>query len=239
MIKSTDIQIRDPFIFPEPKENCYYLFGTTDKNCWKGPGQGFDCYKSNDLAEWEGPLPAFRPIPLFWGKDNFWAPEVHFYNDKYYMLASFKAENRYRGTQILVADQVQGPYHPLTEGPITPPDWECLDGTLWVDSDENPWIVFCHEWTQVHNGGMHAMQLTPDLKHPAGRPVFLFNASEAPWGRRAEWHEKGRSFPIYITDGPFLHRLANGRLMMIWSGFGDNGYVIGTVQSKTEKITGP
>ena len=39
MIKTGDIQIRDPFVLPEPQERAYYLFGTTDVNCWDG-GQG-------------------------------------------------------------------------------------------------------------------------------------------------------------------------------------------------------
>jgi len=109
-MKTCDIQIRDPFVYPDRVENTYYLFGTTDQNCWRGPGQGFNCYKSKNLSEWDGPIPAFRPSGHFWGKENFWAPEVHKLNDQFYMFATFKAEKRYRGTQILVSDKVYGPY---------------------------------------------------------------------------------------------------------------------------------
>lgn len=241
MIKTCDIQIRDPFVFPDPKENFYYMFGTTDKNYWKGLGQGFDCFKSKDLCEWEGPIPAFRPSLSFWGKENFWAPEVHQFKGQYYMLASFKAERRYRGTHILVSDDVHGPYVPLTDDPITPPNWECLDGTLHMDSDGNPWIVFCHEWVQAHNGAIYAMRLTSDLKQPAGPPVFLFNASEGPWVLKPEWPEEKswHLFPTYVTDGPFLYRLANGVLIMLWSSFGTKGYAIGIARSETGYITGP
>ena len=70
------------------------------------------------------------------------------------MLASFIAEKRYRATQILVARDVYGPYTPLTDKPITPPDWQCLDGTLHVDETGNPWIIFCHEWVQTHPGSI-------------------------------------------------------------------------------------
>ena len=158
-MKTSDIQIRDPFIYLDQKEKTYYMFGTTDHDCWYSPGQGFDCYRSKDLEEWDGPIPAFRPSSQFWGKENFWAPEVHKFNEKFYMFASFKAEKRYRGTQILIADDVIGPYIPLTADPITPKDWQCLDGTLYVDEDGNPWIVFCHEWVQIHNGAICAMRL--------------------------------------------------------------------------------
>ncbi len=169
-MKTSDIQIRDPFVLPDKEDGTYYLFGTTDINAWTGAGEGFNCYKSSDLHEWQGPIAAFRPPPAFWGTRNFWAPEVHFYNGRYYMFASFKADCHYRGTQILVSDKVSGPFSPLTSSPITPPDWECLDGTLYVASDGTPWIVFCHEWVQVHNGAIFAMPLSQDLKESVSPP---------------------------------------------------------------------
>lgn len=241
MLKAGDIQIRDPFIFCHEDEKIYYMFGTTDKDCWRSPGKGFDCYKSQNLHEWEGPLHAFRPSPSFWGKVNFWAPEVHFFDGRYYMFATFKADQRYRATQILVSDTVQGPYLPLTNGPITPPDWQCLDGTLHVEADGRPWIVFCHEWVQIHNGAICALPLTPDLKQPAGRTIFLFSASEAPWVRRPGWEleDPRYHFPTYVTDGPFLYRLGNGTLLMLWSSFGAKGYAMGIARSETGRITGP
>lgn len=240
-MKTSDIQMRDPFVVPIEEEGVYYLFGTTDANAWHGKGTGFDCYKSRDLIEWEGPIEAFRPPPAFWATTNFWAPEVHRFNGRFYMFATFKAKSQYRGTQILVAESISGPYVPLTDGPITPPDWECLDGTLYVDQAGKPWIIFCHEWVQVHNGAMYAMPLSPDLKQAVGRPVFLFNASEGAWVRQAEWPEEGDQhlFPAYITDGPFLHHLASGSLIMLWSSIGQKGYAMGIAHSETGDITGP
>lgn len=240
-MKTNEIQIRDPYILTDEKGGLYYLFGTTDRNCWSGPGVGFNCFKSRDLKEWTGPIPAFRAPEGFWGTTNFWAPEVHRFNGRFYMLATFKAAGRYRATQILVSDAAEGHYVPLTEGPVTPPDWECLDGTLHVDREGNPWMVFCHEWVQVHNGGMYALPLSRDLKRPVGRPVFLFNASEAPWVYRPEWpgKESPHAFPTYVTDGPFLHRLSSGVLLMIWSSMGRAGYAMGIARSETGDIAGP
>lgn len=172
MIKTEDIQIRDPFVFPNDKDGRYYLFGSTDKNIWDEPGEGFDCYQSKDLSNWEGPIPAFRPPQGFWGYMNFWAPEVHWFHGTYYMFASFKGKVGYRGTQILESKTIVGPYQPLTDGPVTPPDWQCLDGTLFVDEQGTPWIVFCHEWVQVHNGAIYAQALSPDLKRPVSPPVI-------------------------------------------------------------------
>jgi len=163
------------------------------------------------------------------------------FNDRYYMFASFKAPQRYRGTQILVSDHPSGPYEPLTDGPVTPDEWECLDGTLYIDDHGDPWIVFSHEWVQVMNGSIWAMRLSHDLKQAAGRPVFLFCASEAPWVYRPGWPEtQGRhSFPTYVTDGPFLYRTTNGRLLMLWSSRGPSGYAMGIARSESGSITGP
>lgn len=241
MKKTSEIQIRDPFIFVDQQHQIYYLFGTTDQNCWRGPGQGFDCYKSDDLQVWEGPLPAFRPSAEFWGKENFWAPEVHQFNGRFYMFATFIAAKRYRATQILTADDIAGPYVPLTDQPATPADWQCLDGTLYVDQEGSPWIVFCHEWVQIHNGSICALRLTADLTATIGRPVFLFNASEAPWVREPSWPAEGEKFrfPTYVTDGPFLHRLADGSLAMLWSSIGAQGYAMGISWSESGEILGP
>lgn len=239
-----EIQIRDPFIFPHKETKTYYLFGTTDKNAWGGPGTGFDCYRSNDLRNWEGPLVAFRPPPGFWGTTQFWSPEVHAFDGRHFMLASFKAEGRRRGTQVLVSttDLPAGPYEPWSDGPVTPPGWECLDGTLHIDSTGNPWIVFCHEWTQIHDGAIHAMPLSPDLKRSAGRPVFLFNASEAPWACPLSPPKPPAPplrFPAYVTDGPFLHRNPEGVLLMLWSSVGAKGYAMGLARSDSGHVTGP
>lgn len=241
-MKLADIQIRDPYVLPVRETGEYWLFGTTDKNLWAGPGTGFDTYRSRDLQDWEGPFPAFRPELGFWGTTNFWAPEVHAFRGRYYMFATFKATERYRGTQVLAASAPQGPYRPWSDGPVTPKNWECLDGTLHVEPDGTPWIVFCQEWVQVHNGGMWAQPLSPDLKQATGRPVFLFSASEAPWGKSHDWviqPDTGNKFPHYVTDGPFLHRTRTGALLMLWSSYGPFGYAMGVARSESGRIDGP
>jgi beta-xylosidase len=242
-MKTSQIQMRDPFVLPIPEESRYVLFGTTDTDCWKGAGAGFDCYKSTDLENWEGPFPAFRPDENFWATENFWAPEVHRYRGAYYMFATFFTPGRYRGTQILRAEKPEGPYKPLTDGPVTPDNWQCLDGTLYVDEQNHPWIVFCHEWTQIHNGAICAMRLTDDLTAAAAKPVFLFNASEAPWAS-SNW--PGQSivpgefrFPTFVTDGPFLYKHSGGSLLMLWSSWDEKGYVQGIARSENGLISGP
>lgn len=234
-----DIQIRDPFLLTVPEEQAYYLFGSTDADIWRPPATGFDCYRSADLKVWEGPIPAFRPPIGFWSDRNFWAPEVHPHRGRFYLLATFKAEGVCRGTQILVADRPEGPYAPWSDGPVTPADWECLDGTLHIDEAGHPWIVYCHEWVQVMDGEVIAQRLTLDLTATEGEPILLFRASAAPWVRRLNHPRLPADAAAYVTDGPFLHRLTDGVLVMLWSSFGDQGYAMGIARSESGRVEGP
>lgn len=233
-MKREDIQIRDPYILVLEDTKEYYLYGTTDKNCWGEKGTGFESYKSKDLENWEGPFNAFTPDTDFWADRNFWAPEVYKYNDKFYMFASFKSPNHCRGTQILVSDTPDGTFKPYSDGVVTPSNWECLDGTLYIDKDNKPWMIFCKEWVQVDDGEMWAMPLTDDLKTSLGEPILLFNASTALWVRGSERPDR----TVFVTDGPFLYKTQKGSLIMIWSSGSESGYAIGIARSDNGDITG-
>lgn len=232
-MKLNEITLRDPFVLPDVSSGFYYLYGSTFKE--RGYAEtGFYIFKSRDLKEWDGPFPAFIPDESFWADVDFWAPEVHFYHGKYYMFATFRKEGLCRGTQILVSETPDGMFVPLTDKPITPSDWECLDGTLFVDDDGLPYMIFCHEWLQVANGEMCLMPLSSDLKEAAGEVQLLFRASEALWTRELVTPGSGK----YITDGPFIFR-ENGKLKMLWSSLGEKGYAMGCSVSESGKITGP
>lgn len=246
MIKKEDIHIRDPFIVPVAEEKKCYMYGTTDPDPWESGGVGFDCYTSRDLQQWEGPFPVFRPEEDFWAERNFWAPEVHEYEGKYYMFASFKADGVCRGTQILIADNLKGPFTPHSDGPVTPDDWECLDGTLYVDRDDHPWMVFCHEWVQVHDGEICAVKLTDDLRASVDEPRLLFTASEAPWtaplsinNEKNGKEQEEQNEENYVTDGPFVFHNKKYELCMLWSSFVSDGYAMGIARSTSGDISGP
>ncbi len=226
----TDLRIRDPFVLPLPAEGRYLLFSSTG-----GGIAGFDCYSSFDLAQWDGPIAAFRPPANFWANTQFWAPECHAWKGHYYLLASFARDKRERGTAILIADRPEGAYRPHSDGPVTPRDWECLDGTLFVDDAGKPWMVFCHEWVQVGDGEICAIPLSDDLHCAIGEPSLLFRASEASWS--IPWEDNGTL--NRVTDGPFLYRGSAGQLFMLWSTMGANGYALGYAKSAQGNILGP
>lgn len=237
MVKNKDIQIRDPYIYVDREEGLYYMFGSTDKNIW-GKGTGFDVWIGNDLENWEGPYPVFRPDEDFYSEENFWAPEVHYYQGAYYMFATFlRKDNGKRGTGILKSYSLKGPFVPHSETPVTPADWFSLDGTLHIDEDGKPWMVFCHEWVQIGDGEICAVRLSDDLKEAVGEPITLFSASEAPWPTSFE-HRTRKSKKNYVTDGPFMYHTSNGELFMLWASFVHNVYAQGISRSINGKIDG-
>lgn len=228
-----DIHFRDPYILAIPSRKKYYLYGSIGQNVWNGPAIGFDVYESEDLIHWSGPSPCFRAPADFWSDHHYWAPEVYEWEGRFYMFASFKAEGVSRVTGVLVADQPEGPFE-LWCRSLTPPDWECLDGTLYVDDQGDPWMIFCKEWVQVEDGEMYAVRLKPDLKGTIGKPDLLFKASEAPWSVGG-----GEQRNRYVTDGPFLYRMQNDELVMMWSTSGQDGYTLGVARSVSGKPQGP
>lgn len=216
-MKTSEIHIRDPFVLTEGGK--YYMYGTRGVGAWANePGHdfGFDVYVSEDLENWSDPICVFAPDADFWGKYNFWAPEVHKYKGAFYMFASFKDNNVCRGTQILKSESPMGPFLPHSDGAVTPRDWECLDGTLHIEPNGTPYMVFCHEWLQVTDGEMCAIRLSDDLKTAIGEPILLFKASEPSW--------VPGGMKTFVTDGPFMYRTAAGRLIMMWSSCAKDGY---------------
>lgn len=236
-MKTVEIKIRDPFILPNTKEKVYYMYGTTDQNIWSGKAVGFDMYESHNLDDWKGPYSVFRPSSDFWADENFWAPEVYFYNSKYYMLASFKTSTRCRAVHSLVSDSPYGPFIPCAKQPLTPSNWECLDGTLFIE-DEEPWLIFCREWLQVKDGEIWLAKLDKNLTKIVDTPIKMFTASKSGWStpiNRDETKIKGEN---YVTDGPFFCRLATKELICLWSSHAKNGYAIGQAKSSNGKLSG-
>lgn len=226
-MKVTDFTIRDPFILPW--EGTYYLYASDYRH-------DFIVYTSTDLENWTAPVKVTNLPQDFWATKDFWAPEVHVYQGSFYLFATMYSENRNRGTQIFRSDSPVGPFVPISEGPATPEAWMCLDGTLFVE-DGRPYMVFCHEWLQVHNGTMCYIPLSDDLSKPLGDPQVMFAARDYDFVRPCP---SVRSFPGggYVTDGPFLHRCNNGDLLMIWSSFGEKGYLQSVLRSDNGRLSG-
>lgn len=217
MIVSSIEQLRDPCVIVE--EDAYYVYGT-----------GWVCYKntSGSLAgEWEY-LGVIAERPADADKD-FWAPEVHKYNGEYYMFTTYHSTvTGHRGCTIMKSDKPEGPFREITNGQITPHNWDSIDGTLYIDEDGQPWMVFVHEWTSTDDGvgRMAAAKLSDDFTHFVSEPIELFRADDPGWAKSN------------VTDGCWMYRTEDGQLLMIWSNWDKDGYCVGIARSKNGKIDG-
>lgn len=210
-MRNQEINIRDPFVLYENGK--YYMYGTRAENFGQKTA-GFDVYISTDLENWSDPIECFNSEEHAMNHGVNWAPEVHKYKDFYYMFATFtRKSNQLRGTYILKADNPLGPFVPHSKGVVTPEEWECLDGTLYINREGKPYIVFCHEHTQIIDGTICFAQLNDELTERVTDPVTMFAASSYPW---LDKHQEKCHF---ITDGPFMYRTNTGELLMIWSSF--------------------
>ena len=90
MLKREDIFIRDPFILAYNQK--YYMYAQNFPH-------GFKAYVSEDLENWEEPVEIIRFPEGFWATKNFWAPEVHVYEDHFYLFVSLYSDTRNRGTR--------------------------------------------------------------------------------------------------------------------------------------------
>ena len=226
-MKKEQINIRDPFVVYENEK--YYLYGTRAKHfgCKSG---GFDVYISEDLENWSEPIECFSSEQYGLNRFVNWAPEVHKYKGKYYMFATFTQENGLRGTYSLRSDSLTGPFVPHSDGALTPADRECLDGTLYIDEAGVPYLIFCHEHTQIVDGTICYVRLNESLDAVVGDAVTMFCASSCDYV-----DPKGKD-KHFVTDGPFMYRSKTGELFMIWSSFIKGNYAELVVKFKNGKL---
>lgn len=229
-MKTEDIRLRDPFVLVH--DGAYYLYGTRSETAFVGQAYGFDVYTSDDLNEWSGPFEVFHRPEGFFSKKSYWAPEVYFYQGCFYMFASFADGKRGLGTAVLRASSPMGPFSLWSDGYVTPKEWRCLDGTLYLSPDGVPYMVFCHEWRQIHDGTVCSIRMTEDLRRSSGDVRLLFRASSAdPFVSRYFLRN-------YVTDGPFMIRTEDGRLHMLWSTFTRGGYAVAVAHADNNALDG-
>jgi len=237
-LRLSEIRVRDPFILADVATRTYYLYAQCGNRLNNdSAGIGVEVYRSKDLVNWTVSERVFtRPKSNFWGGAEIWAPEVHKLGDTYFMFVSFPGRDGGRGTQILRADRPEGPFLIAGDGANTPPEQRCLDGTPWIDADGTHWLIYCHEWCQIHDGAVRAVRMTNNWTARHGDSILLFKASEAPWVRSIGDNN-------YVTDGPFLYRTQGekgGQLLMIWSSFRKGGdYAVGVAASESGTVKGP
>lgn len=238
-IPAKDMHMRDPFVIVDEEEECYYIITSR----WKDGRGGLAAYKSRDLENWRDEGFVYNAAPDYLGTDDFWAPDTYKYKGGYYVFVTLsnKSKGILRGTTILksVSGTVLGPYEPVLSPDrlnVTP-DWlQCLDGSLYIDDEGKPWMIYAVEWCGPNIcdkvGEVWAQRLKDDLTDTEGEPHRLFKASDSPWAL----HIGGGGM---ITDAPVIWKDSrSGNLIMTWSSFAPE-YSIGQAVSRSGNVLGP
>lgn len=233
------IVLSDPFILADQKTKLYYMTGT-----------GGMLWKSKDLKLWDGPHKIAKTDSTSWmgPAPMIWAAEIHAYKNKYYYFATFTNRSvkidtvkgtaiERRACHVLVSNNPDGPFVPMKDDIYLPANMPTLDGTLWIDKDGKPYMVYCYEWLQALDGTIEKIELKPDLSGTIGKASLMFRASEAPWSREKD--ENGNDKPNKVTDGPYLFETKTGRLGMIWTSWIYDVYTQGVAYSTSGTLDGP
>lgn len=218
-LKRNEIHIRDPFVFVENGK--YYLMGTTGEDPW-GKGGDLTLYESEDLEKFnrvcimvtDGSLNCYS---------NIWAPELHKYNGKYYLIVSAFRKDIGRGSFIFKSERLDTGFQMLTGKYVTPKHWECLDATLFVYRGE-PYLCFSNEWLAPvrgnGDGSLFIAKLSRDLKELAEEPKMIVSGKACPLAV-----EIGDKIKGYVAEGPYLYE-ENGKIVLLWSTFTERGYSV-------------
>ncbi len=202
-----DIRMGDPFVLLH--DGTYYLYGTT---------RHFGCWRSDNLVDWTYAGPAYQTDQNPWATGSFWAPEVHFYHGKFYMIYSAKGpdvrpapaqnpDKEFMWLCLAVSDQPQGPFEDLYT-PWFTDDESNIDGHLFVDNDGTPYVYFARVGatgnpfatppTGYMYGKVYGARLSGDLSRLQGEPVLCLQADHS-------W-EQANSMFSRCNEGPFVFR---------------------------------
>jgi xylan 1,4-beta-xylosidase len=197
----------------------WYCTGTSYP-VWTGPNPGVRLLVSEDLLNWKhyswiidaAALPPDCPY-----NGRFWAPEIHFIRNRYWLTVSSgkvtEADPKGMSTHsvwLFVSDAIAGPYA-LVNGPLTPQYNN--DATLFEDDDGRTYL-YCSG-----NGLFHA-EIDLDAGKLLGTGAVKFLDKRSPGN--PDWMAGG-------IEGPFMTK-REGVYYMFFSTW-TRGYELGLLKS--------
>nr|WP_319510320.1 glycoside hydrolase family 43 protein [uncultured Draconibacterium sp.] len=212
--KQTSLALGDPYIFYH--EGRYYAYGTESPD-------GIVVYVSDDLETWKVPAEAQNGLALnkndVYADRWFWAPEVYFVNEKFYMY--YSADEH---ICVATADSPLGPFKQKEKKPMIENE-KCIDNTLFIDDNGKAYLSFVRF---TDGNAVWIAELEDDLitlKMETLKPCL--NVSQ-------EWeNEMGR-----VNEGSFIIK-HNGTYYMSYSANHYESPMYGVGYATAENIMGP
>ncbi len=180
----------DPYVLFH--DGTYYLYITNGFSA-----NGFEAYTSKDLVNWNyAGVVAEKPDIL--GEYNFWAPEVYYYNNRFYMLYSAQEYSA-----VAVADSPLGPFRKTSDNFLF--DFNAIDGNLLFDDDGRIYMYFSRI---LHSEGegqqIWGVEMNGDLLSAKLDTLTLLTAPNKQW--------EG-----WVNEAPFMLK-HNGTYYLSYSG---------------------
>jgi beta-xylosidase len=230
---ATFTEVRDPCIIRDGDR--YYVVFTMhpfsardDKHMQdvdNGSSPGIRIYSSTDFTTWrdDGWLVKSAELPENCPyKHQFWAPEIHHCNGKFYII--FTASNWNAKTFTLqegyyafigVADTVTGPYRHITKIPNGP-----CDTTLFTDTQGDFYLAMPRRDISVQKVDLSALEQGTITR--VGPEVHVATSSSADIGAAVS--------PDYL-EGPWVERIAKRYVLFYAAAYKAEGYWTGVAYS--------
>ena len=248
-----DVAFGDPFVIQAADGN-FYMYGTTEGI------NGFRVYSSDDLVRWEDRGVAYQKSDSSWGKDCFWAPEVYFFNNRYYMF--YSANQKYNPNNelevfrigVAVADNPEGPFVDISDKPLFDPGYPVIDANVLKDDNGRFYLYFsrcCYkhsveselsDWArknklfdEIEESWVYGVELKPDFSGIIGEPIALLTPPSNMNDSQTEWESRS------VTSGEVNRRWTEGSFALKHGGkyyimysanfFGGEHYAVGYATS--------
>jgi len=168
----------DPFLLCH--EGTYYMYFTGGTAPDK---PGFVVYSSSDLQNWENRGYCLTADDVM-GNQGFWAPEIIYYNKKFYMVY---VANEHLG--IAISDSPLGPFKQEEKKWLS--ERHAIDGHFFIDDDGSKYLYY----VRFDNGNViYAAKMSDDLMSiDEENEVRLIEAQE-------EWETRD----CLVAEGPFV-----------------------------------
>lgn len=215
--------IGDPYVLKH--ESRYYLYATSAIN------RGFKVWESPNLVDWE--LKGLALDSYYekngWGTEDFWAPEVIFYNNKFYMTYSARDNDGHLKIALASSKSPLGPFKNI-KAPLFDRGLSFIDAHIFIDQDGTPYIYYVKDCSEniingIHISQIYVQEMSQDLLELKGDPVLAIQPSQDWEGINDAWQ---------WNEGPFVIK-HEGKYYMMYSAncYASPDYSIGYAVAET------
>jgi beta-xylosidase len=224
-------------------DGVYYAIGTGGEPLGVRPGQRiFPLLRSLDFARWEPAGAALVPPDPALGTD-FWAPEIAFSENTFYLYYSVGSGDKGHQLRVATSTNPLGPYHD-TGTPLQPPGTTpfAIDPHPFQDDDGQWYLFYAHDFLDSDNDARPGTALAVDRLDGMTR---LAGDERTVLRGRHDWQRFMADRPMYegvydwhTLEGPFVVK-HEGRYYCFYSGGRWDSDHYGVDYAVSDHVLGP